>query len=69
MPWCQLHSGILRASLAQGPTIINKAKEAIMNATETDRFLVKSVQGVLTAGNEKGIRYATTKNTLFNDVN
>jgi polyhydroxyalkanoate synthesis regulator phasin len=51
-----------------GPTIINEAKAAVVTATETDRFLFTSVQGVPTAGNEKGIRYARSKDTLLNDI-
>jgi hypothetical protein len=51
-----------------GPTCIKKAKEAIVHATEADRFSVQSIQGVPTAGNPKGLRYATTKNTLINDI-
>jgi hypothetical protein len=45
-----------------------RAKSAVVNATEKDRFLVKSVQGIPTAGNKKGIRYAMAKDTLLNDV-
>jgi hypothetical protein len=51
-----------------GSTMVDEAKSAVLNATEKDRFLVKSVQGIPTAGNEKGIRYAMAKDTLLNDV-
>jgi len=39
-----------------------------VHATEADRFSVQPIQGVPTAGNPKGLRYATTKNTLINDI-